>query len=455
MKTFYKNIIKCILFIALIIATLAVIFRVFSWKNATDNGLNIVGHFYETPEDTIDVLFLGSSHCFCTINNSILWEEAGIPSYNLGTGSQNLGNTYYFLKSALETQSPKLVVVEALFTAQSGFDNEGWMYRNSLMMKWGEGYVDNITYLQNLLGLNDTQAAELILKLPILHSRYNDLTRLDFDDVAYYNRGYLARYQTTAFETPEACTWDVKAPMADEAKYYIDQIVALCQENDIELLFYVAPFIIEKPQQEILNSSEEYINSLGYECIDFNKQYQNAGFDYSTDMMETSHTNVDGARKITKYLLSYMKAHYDLPDRRGEGEKYTLWDIDARAFSHLEKNNKFVGVASTEELYSLYADDDYTIIITSLNSSAFNYSTEKFDISIDNSLSEGVWVYNNGWQTSDDGVLKLSSDANLSVNQKRGRVYITGQEGLLITPSGTYITVYDNLLQEVVGTLYW
>ena len=63
--------------------------------------------------EPVDVLFLGSSHVFETYNTSVLWDEYGIASYVLGGSVQPMWNTYFYMKEALKTQTPELIVLDA------------------------------------------------------------------------------------------------------------------------------------------------------------------------------------------------------------------------------------------------------------------------------------------------------------------------------------------------------
>ena len=68
--------------------------------------------FYNLEEDTVDVLFLGSSHAAAAFSPVELYETFGIRSYNLGCEQQNVLLSYYWLQEALRFQKPKVVFLD-------------------------------------------------------------------------------------------------------------------------------------------------------------------------------------------------------------------------------------------------------------------------------------------------------------------------------------------------------
>ena len=63
-------------------------------------------------ENTIDVLVLGDSEAYTSISPLKLWKNHGFTTYVCGQSSQKIQEAYYMLKTALKTQSPKLVILE-------------------------------------------------------------------------------------------------------------------------------------------------------------------------------------------------------------------------------------------------------------------------------------------------------------------------------------------------------
>lgn len=74
------------------------------------------GHLNTRAKDVrnyhdIDVLFLGSSHCYRTFDTRF-YREQGINCFNLGSSNQTPMQTYVLLKQYLDSLNPKFVVFE-------------------------------------------------------------------------------------------------------------------------------------------------------------------------------------------------------------------------------------------------------------------------------------------------------------------------------------------------------
>ena len=120
-------------------------------------------------------------------------------------GSQELDSTYYFVKEALQKQTPKVIVVEVLgATGEKIYNDETTVYRNTLGMKWSGNFAGYMTYLKQNMKMDDTWAKEVFAKIPIIHSRYTELTQADFYDNIPFMRGYRGSFDVVQFERPAA-----------------------------------------------------------------------------------------------------------------------------------------------------------------------------------------------------------------------------------------------------------
>ena len=68
--------------------------------------------FYAEPEDTIDVIFLGSSHANAAFAPAQMWREQGFTGYVLYSWSQPMWVSYHYAVEAFKRQTPRVVVLE-------------------------------------------------------------------------------------------------------------------------------------------------------------------------------------------------------------------------------------------------------------------------------------------------------------------------------------------------------
>ena len=64
------------------------------------------------PEETIDILVLGDSLSYSSVSPMSLWNRHGYTAFVCGQPGQNMFESEELLKIALETQSPKVVILE-------------------------------------------------------------------------------------------------------------------------------------------------------------------------------------------------------------------------------------------------------------------------------------------------------------------------------------------------------
>lgn len=362
MKKKITGVLKVTVFLLLLVIGFKYFSEVLVWKSVADINLYNGKHFYENEEDSIDVIFYGNSHCFCTINNAVLYDEYGIASYNFAAGNQRIGSTYYFMKESLEYQSPKAVVVE-LYSIIEREMNEGDIFRNTAALEIGENYYKNVEYIDSITDGLAGEITDLVLQWPVNHTRYAELEEEDYHDFHYFQRGYRAAFANNAMEMPEYCHEKGVGALSEDDIYYLDQMIALADENNTELVFFVAPYVVDQEEQMKYNAVAQYLESKGVTFFNFTTDENLAGIDYFTDIWNTGHINVYGAEKVTKYLGEYLKSVVELPDRRGD-EAYELWELDLKYFKRLVQENNLANSQDTNAYFASLATLDNLCVIT-------------------------------------------------------------------------------------------
>lgn len=146
----------------------------------SEDGINQLQAFYKQDNNTIDALFVGSSHVYCDISTGVLWDEYGIAGFDLGGAEAPSWTSYYHLKEALKTQRPQVIFYEISIASirPTLYSPEFWVEDNNYGMKW------NINRIE-MLRANTLEETfpKLLFPLSAMHGRYNDLEENDFVNV--------------------------------------------------------------------------------------------------------------------------------------------------------------------------------------------------------------------------------------------------------------------------------
>lgn len=329
-----KNIIKTVLFLSLILLLGNSFARVLGFKYA--DGIQPMENFYDEPRNSIDVLCVGSSHMYCDINTKTLWENFGIAAYDLGGSVQPFWNSYFYIKEALETQKPAVVVLDVYRALE---DRE---------------YVDHSRIIKNTFGIRSfdnrimaiwasaskKQRPHYWLSFPTYHKRYEKITKANFypqrlapnfdnELMLCYSKGFMLMTATHKQKTEDISTASI-SQLPEKTNEYLEKIIILCKENNIPLLFIVTPYAGDNRSDESYFAKvAEIAQENGIPFVNFNHLRDEMGMDFSTDAVDVAHLNYRGSAKFTQYLGEYLKANYNLPDHRGE-PAYASYDKMSR-----------------------------------------------------------------------------------------------------------------------------
>lgn len=400
-KVKWNNLIKIVVFTLLVAGMGSRILSVFNYKSTGGGGGWV--RYYQEEENTIDVLFFGSSHTHCTVDYGYLWENYGMAGFSLTAGSQMIDSTSYFVEEALKTQKPKVIVVEMVgATGKELADSDAVVYRNTLGMKWSSNLWNFVQYLSGNLERDATWEKEIFAKYPIIHSRYMELTRDDFILPVPYLRGYRGSFDSIYIETPQLQDLQDTMELMPEKLEYLEKIVSLAEENDVPIMLFASPYRLEEDGQKQFNWIAQYAEEKGIPFVNFNHLYDEIGLDFDTDMRDTDHVNNTGAVKVTEYLAQFLKSHYDIPDRRGQ-EGYEAWEQNA-----LYLRNKTVrfglenAVDINDYLQMLYElEEDQTVILAltgNYNALGEVYLEKLMQLGItaEDYYAGGIWIFRNG-----------------------------------------------------------
>ena len=278
---------------------------------------------YEEPRDSLDVIFIGSSHILNGAFPLELWHEYGIASNNLGQHGQSIPISYYMAQEAIRTQHPDLIVLDAymLYYPDLIYEGDGNSHKSIDNMAWA---APKLRAIFDLFTWEDRW--DYLVPLSFYHTRWKELTAEDFAPIDTTGKGCEVRLETTAYDPVEPVDPDYTQPLSETALEYFDRLVELCRTEGVELVLVCAPFLATAEQQGQMNAVGEVAQAYGLTYWNFLTRLEEIGFDPETDLYDYSHLNANGALKFTRALGAELAA-LGVPDRRGEAA-YAGWDED-------------------------------------------------------------------------------------------------------------------------------
>ena len=415
------------------------------------DSTTIVDGFYAEEDNSIDMIVIGSSNSFCTVNPLVLYENLGIAAYDFGSSSQPMNISALYLKEVLKTQKPKLVALE--INMMTGDSING---TNEAGLRWGLTDIplsfDKLKCIYESVGEINAEFFSYVFPVFRYHNRWKELSKTDYtyfyQDKINYTKGYLETQ--SVFESPINLGGygSVGEAWIDEKNVkYLDEIVKLCKDNSVELLLFKSPK--ENWYSYETQAIRELANDRGLNFIDYNEIYYKGeiDLDVSHDFRDGDHLNDFGAEKVTLHLGEYIKENYDLPDRRSE-DKSNSWD-KACEYKQRGQWQDFMAAETAKDcLELLQTDDNYVLIVSKRSATGFGNVEQ--------------WVYENKeivfnriWEK--DGVWHRAIGDSELVLSKLGMVYqilIDGVENYKAEGEWN-IVVYDKLLDKVVANLVY
>ena len=302
-----------------------------------------------------------------------------------------------------------------------------------------------------------------MLKWPIIHTRYAELQKKDFQNDLVY-MGYQSGFENQNLWEFVPYQGEEVLPIAEKNEEYIHKIIQLTQNEGIELFFFVSPYNASDKEQKYYKYAQELIEQQGVPVINMINMYDELNLDITKDFIDATHTNYYGSKKITQYLSEYLKENYDLPDRRKD-TRYQIWEEDAKLRNHEVQNHELLYVPDLKGyLDTLGQLEDYIVVIATNG----EYTIEGQDlydflqtagIGEEFYTTDGVWIFDNReliYYTDAEEDLKyldLGSSDMLVSSSAGKKNFQLDKKNYKTVEDGFSILVYDKLLGTVADSI--
>ena len=312
MKDTQKFFVKTVAFLVLLGLILYPVQKVMARKSLDRpwDMTNKVGGFYN-EEDRFEVMYFGPSHAYAAFSPLAIWEETGVKSYVLATQQQPMWATYTYVKEALKTQSPALVVVEFRMAFS---DQEYFAEKDTIPVSYA--YMDDLALSWDKVKLAGQSAPDwesrfgLLFNFMMYHSRWKEMHRSDFtfrrSQVRDPYKGFvMLAPQETAQPRPPIETVGGTTPLLEKNQYWLEEIIKLCQEKGVELWLIKTPCNLELEEKPMLNTVKATAERYNVPFHDFNEDYYSMGL--TQDMFyDAHHLDALGADRFSRYFAGVL-----------------------------------------------------------------------------------------------------------------------------------------------------
>jgi len=281
------------------------------------------------PENSIDVLFLGSSYAYCDWNPGAMYDESGLTGYVMGGSEQTPAITYWYLREALKTQTPSAVVLEGTNLFFDRYQN--YTQLNLGYMPWGENRVRAI-----LECAEPEKKLGLFFDLYFYHDRWKEVTPADVKKAVVPPKADLLKGHTaveTVFDQLDGGPWTRDMEQSEEVYQQnlqdFARIAALCREEGIPLLVTVNP-TFSQYTQEVYQRLENDLKAIddSVEFFNWSNGFEAAGLDPTKHLYDGGHLNRWGADVFSRWTGRFF-LDYGLTPRAQTAENQKAWEDTA------------------------------------------------------------------------------------------------------------------------------
>jgi len=291
---------------------------------------NLIGEYYNSTMDQ-DVILIGDCEVYANFSTVALWEDYGITSFIRGSPQQLVWHSYYLLEDTLRhaREKPKVVVFNVMAMQYSEPAGNSEPY-NRLTL---DGMRMSMTKIRAFEASRLKDEDLLSYFFPLLRFKEN-WKELDSEDFRYFFgnpqvslNGFMVRSDVLPVEFTPNPILRANYDFGEKPLHYLNRMVTLTKEHDIELILIKAPVLwphwFNEWDEQIVTFAED--NNLLY--INFIEHIDDIGLDWSTHTFNAGlHLNAFGAELMSQYFGGILKNDFNLPDRRNDFDITVHWN---------------------------------------------------------------------------------------------------------------------------------
>ena len=274
--------------------------------------------FHNLPENSMDVIVLGSSHAQYSFIPSVFYQDTGLYSVIMGSACQPLEVSYQMLRETLKTQHPSLIILE-VYTAmplREACEADVCYVKAQYMMTGAEKYktIDYLpkekalSYYNEFINNHNNWREFNDFDELLISSKNNDNTYLN-GDMGYIEQEPVLPVENYWHANRYEETMDVELDDLDLVS--LNDIYNLCRKNGIQLLMYKTPIDnIDALNYSYLNKVWEWCDQHDVPYLDMIALQDEIDFNMVSHS-DSYHCNIVGANAITSKIGEFAKDNFE------------------------------------------------------------------------------------------------------------------------------------------------
>ena len=261
--------------------------------------LRPAGTDYGSGWRSVDVLFLGSSYAYCDFDPVEIEKASGLSGYVMAGSEQTMPLTYWYLRQALRTQSPKTVVLEPTGVFFQKYQNYTQLNITRMPLS-PERLAATFTAAEPEL------RPGLLFDLWFYHERWKDLTpgeMLDALGPAESDplRGYNPMEGTEEAPVLKRDPRPVTPEQYEENFGWLLRTLELCRERGIRAVVLVNPTYTQcSPEQYARLEADLAEQAPEVQFVNWASEFGSLGLDPARHLYDCGHLNREGAAVYAK-----------------------------------------------------------------------------------------------------------------------------------------------------------
>lgn len=322
-------------------------------------------NFHKEPENSIDVLLVGSSATYSDFASAYAYDRFGYTSYPYAIGGSTCTMWKPAVKDALNTQKPKLIVVDVF---GGGYDRDLIDTRSNQLSivfsntAFSKDLIDSAQEASSLVEQSSTAGflfpfIKYHNNVPATVPDLPDRLRLEAAGPSPLKGiNTLTRIRYLAEVDPASFT-DESVPLDKKTEAVIVDFIRYCKSEDLEVLFVKYPSVLMEGYPDEMevnlrgNRILEIARENGCHTINLQKHFHDIGLMEQEDFYNHGHTNTRGQIKVTDFLGRYIQEELGIgPSDLKESQK-AEWDASVKYWeAYRDMSEKMIEVNASESL---------------------------------------------------------------------------------------------------------